>query len=268
MQPTTTGHNQTGAAVSPAGAEAMAEAVLLYSPPSEIDTFDSDEDRAVYIVDANSAGSIPPPATFKGALKTGMGKLMGDRPELLMDKIGERIAFERGGTRLYDALIVKYRATMITGEELPPIAEAVAANGEDPTPVQAMASEMPLQTLERIRAEELAHFHMLCAAMEQLGGDPTAMTPCANVISTASLGLIQVVTDPRTTMAQSLNAMLTAEMTDNAGWELLIQLAEQSGEDALAGQFLGALTEEALHLLVVRNWLMAMVVVDKHSALV
>ena len=47
---------------------------------------------------------------------------------------------------------------------------------------------------------------MLVQAMEQLGGDPTAQTPCADVTATASMGLIQVVTDPRTTLAQSLNA--------------------------------------------------------------
>jgi hypothetical protein len=35
--------------------------------------------------------------------------------------------------------------------------------------------------------------------------------------------------------------VLSAELTDNAGWELLIQLAEDAGETELAGRFLGAL---------------------------
>ncbi|MBA4263921.1 MAG: ferritin Dps family protein [Comamonadaceae bacterium] len=268
MQPTTTGSNRTGTAASPKGADAMAEAVLRYSPPSPIDTSASDEDRALYIAEADPVGSIPPPASVKGFVKTGVGKLMGDRPELLMDKIGERIAFERGGTRLYDALIVKYKAAMAAGTELPSLGEAVAANGEDPSPLLSFANESPLETLERIRGEELAHFHLLCEAMEQLGGDPTAMTPCANVIATASMGLMQVVTDPRTTLAQSLTAMHSAEMTDNAGWELLIQLTEQLGEDDLTGRFLAALTQEAQHELIVRTWLMALVAADETPALV
>src|SRR5690606_32315938 len=138
---------------------------------------------------------------------------------LLLDKIGERIAFERGGTRLYDALLVKAQAALAAGAELPTAAEALAANGEDVASLQGAPTESALQTLERIRNEELEHFHLLCEAMKQLGGDPTAMTPCADAVATASAGLMQVVTDPRTTLAQSLNAMLTAELTDNAGWE-------------------------------------------------
>jgi ferritin-like protein len=268
MQATITGTNRTGVATSADGAQAMADAVLRYSPPVQIDTAESDDDHAIYVVDADPIGSIPPPATIKGVLKSGVGKLMGERPEMLLDKIGERIAFERGGTRLYDALIAKYKATMASGEELPSLADAVAINGEDPTTLQAFQDEQPLDTLERIRNEELAHFHMLCEAMVKLGGDPTAMTPCADVSTTASQGLIQVVTDPRTTLAQCLNAILTAELTDNAGWELLIQLTEQSGDDELTGQFLGALSEESQHLLAVRNWLMALLAAEKTSVLV
>jgi hypothetical protein len=95
--------------------------------------------------------------------------------------------------------------------------------------------------------------------MQQMGGDPTAQTPCADSIATASMGLIQVLTDPRTTLAQCLNAILTAELTDNAGWELLITLAEDAGETELAGRFLGALAEEQEHLAIVRGWLTALV---------
>jgi hypothetical protein len=73
------------------------------------------------------------------------------------------------------------------------------------------------------------------------------------------MGLIQVLTDPRTTLAQSLNAILTAELTDNAGWELLAQLAEEAGESELTGKFLGALSQEQEHLLVIKAWLATLV---------
>ena len=119
--------------------------------------------------------------------------------------------------------------------------------------------ESPAQTLQRIRSEELAHFQLLCTAMTQLGGDPTAQTPCADVTATASMGIMQVLTDPRTTLAQCLNAILIAELADNAGWELLIQLAEQAGEPELAGRFLGALRQEQEHLVTIKSWLTALV---------
>lgn len=121
-----------------------------------------------------------------------------------------------------------------------------------------VGGESPLQTLQRIRGEELQHFRMLCEEVERMGGDPTSQTPCADVSATAAMGIVQVVTDPRTTLAQCLNAILTAEMTDNAGFELLITLAEQAGQDELAGKLLGALAQEQEHLAVIKGWLTAL----------
>jgi hypothetical protein len=95
--------------------------------------------------------------------------------------------------------------------------------------------------------------------MQELGGDPTAQTPCADVTGTASIGLLQVVTDPRTTLAQSLNAVLTAELTDNAGWELLSELAELAGQSQLSERFAEALAVEEQHLETVREWLRALI---------
>lgn len=45
---------------------------------------------------------------------------------------------------------------------------------------------------------------MLSEAIVDMGGDPTAQTPCADVSAVAAMGLIQVLTDPRTTLAQGL----------------------------------------------------------------
>jgi len=259
MEATISGINRTGAAASPAGAEAMAEAVAELSPPTDIDMSGSQAFHVRYINEADAVGSIPPPPSLKGMVRSGISRLKGGSPSIFMDKIGERIAFERGGTRLYEALITKYTALAVQeGEALMPAEEALALQDEGAEP-GAAAGESAQQTLERIRAEELEHFQMLVQAMEQLGGDPTAQTPCADVVATASMGLIQVLTDPRTTLAQSLNAMLTAELTDNAGWELLAQLAEEAGEAELTGKFLGALSQEQEHLRIVKAWLATLV---------
>jgi hypothetical protein len=96
--------------------------------------------------------------------------------------------------------------------------------------------------------------------VKELGGDPTAQTPCADVTGTASSGLLQVVTDPRTTLAQSLNAVLTAELTDNAGWELLGDIAERAGRKQLANPFAQALAVEEEHEAIIKQWLRALVI--------
>jgi hypothetical protein len=259
MEATTIGMNRTGTAMSPVDVQAMTAAADALSPAVPIDTAAADAERLTYINASETVGSIPPPASMKGVLKAGMAKMKGGTPSVFMDKIGERIAFERGGTRLYEALITKYQAVEAMGQEvlvpadrLPPVDGATAAPG-------SVAAESPLQTLLRIRNEELEHFRMLGVAMVKMGGDPTAQTPCADVQATASIGIMQVVTDPRTTLAQCLNAMLTAELTDNAGWELLVQLAEDAGETELAGRFLGALGQEQEHLAIVKGWLTMLV---------
>jgi hypothetical protein len=92
-----------------------------------------------------------------------------------------------------------------------------------------------------------------------MGGDPTAQTPCADVMAVASSGFMQVLNDPRTTLAQCLNAMLAVELADNAGWELLASLADEAGQSDLAGRFLAALGQEQLHLAIIKGWLTTIV---------
>lgn len=192
-------------------------------------------ERAAYVDQADRIGSVPVPATARGMLETVVGKAARKGPEVFVDLLGQRIAFERTGTRLYDALIAKVQA---------------AGPKQD--------KDM-LIDLHRIRDEEAAHFRMLCEAARSAGADPTAQTPCADTAAMASMGLIQVVTDPRTTVAQSLEAALTAELTDNAGWDLLIEVAGATGHKAMAQSFDTARAEEEEHLATIRRWLRACV---------
>jgi rubrerythrin len=260
MQATVPGMNRTGAAVSPEGTQAMTRAANELTPPMQIDTAASEAQRIVYINESAAVGSIPPPASLKGVVKTGVARLKGSNPSIFLDKMGERIAYERSGTRLYDALITKYQATsMMEGGMLPTVEELAARGAAAPAVISPIAGEDAAGTLERIRAEELQHFRMLCDAMQKLGGDPTAQTPCADVIGTASMGFLQVLTDPRTTLAQCLNTMLAVELTDNAAWELLIQLADDAGETELSGRFLAALSQEQQHLAIVKEWVCTLV---------
>jgi hypothetical protein len=260
MQATVPGMNRTGAAVSPEGTQAMTRAANELTPPMQIDTAASEAQRIVYINEAAAVGSIPPPPSLKGVVKTEVARLKGSNLSIFLDKLGERIAYERSGTRLYDALINKYQAvSMMKGGMLPTVEELAAKGGAAPIVISPVAGEDAAGTLERIRAEELQHFRLLCDAMQKLGGDPTAQTPCADVIGTASMGFMQVLTDPRTTLAQCLNTMLAVELTDNAAWELLIQLADDAGETELSGRFLAALSQEQQRLAIIKEWVTTLV---------
>jgi hypothetical protein len=259
MEATTVGRNRTGAAINPGEIKLMLQAVDDLSPQIPISTSPIEAERLKYIAEADSVGSIPPASLLKGSMKKGMAMLNGVSPNLFLDKIGERIAFERTGTRLYDALIAKYIALAEQGgEELPPLEDLPMELDEDADPVAVRGGETPLETLRRIREEEQGHFLMLCAVAGELGGDPTALTPCGDVTATATMGVMQVVTDPRTTLAQCLNAMMVAELADTASWELLGELAVHAGQSELAERFLAAFRAEEQHLAAVRAWLRAL----------
>lgn len=225
-----TGMNRTGVQMSPFDTAALERDIRSLMPPTSGDPAEIARLRSVYITDADQLGSVPPPGTVKGMMSTGAAALMGNEPQLLLDKLGERLAFERTGVRLYDALIDKVDALERAG-----------------------ASTVPLPILIQIREEEAQHFAQVAKAIQSLGGDPTVQTPCADLAGIESAGLLQAVTDPRTTVAQALHAVLIAEMADNNGWELLIALAEAQGHDPMAADFAAALDNERDHLRFVQE---------------
>lgn len=226
-----TGMNRTGVQMSPFNIAEMTSDIKSMMPEPRGDEQAIAQMRAAYISEADPIGSVPVPGTVKGAFTTGMSALTGNTPQLLIDKLGERLAFERTGTRLYDALINKVQTLQQDG-----------------------AATVPLEQLMQIRDEEASHFALVANTMLGMGADPTAQTPCADIAGVESMGLLKTVTDPRTTVVQSLHAILVAEMTDNNGWEMLIALAESQGHDAMAADFTTALQHEREHLQMVQSW--------------
>jgi hypothetical protein len=206
--------NQSGMLTAEDGGEKMMENIALTKPPRGDET-DLAKIRLQYAKHAEPVGTIPEP-TPPGIAA------------VLMDKLGERLAFERSGTRLYDALMVKCAADKSCG--------------------------VPAKELKHLRDEEAMHFALVGAAIQALGGDPTAQTPWADVAGVEGMGLMQVLTDPKTTVAQALHAILVAEMTDNAAWDELVELTGQAGNDDLVGRFAKARDEEQEHLEKVQGW--------------
>lgn len=223
------GPNRTGLQASPFHSKQMNDVVQTVTEEAA-DATALLEARLFSIREADTLGSIPPPKTMKGALKSGARMLTGDRPQAFIDKLAERLAFERGGTRLYDAVIAKF----------------IAHQGE--------LEEVTLQDLLEIRNEEASHAALVRACIEQLGADPTAQTPCADLAGVETGGFLQATSDPRTTLAQTLHAALAAELVDGAGWETLIAMAQSMDQDAMAERFRAALDHENEHLAKVRSW--------------
>lgn len=227
-----TGMNRTGLQMSPFDAGAMQSPVpTSMTPATPGDDTALAEMRSTYIANAEPLGSVPIPGTIRGAITTGVSALTGNHPQLLLDKLGKRLAFERTGTRLYDALITKFEA------------------------MQDESTSMTLADLQQIRQDEARHFAIVAEAIESVGGDPTSQTPCADLVGVESMGLMQAVCDPRTTIAQSLHAILVAELADQAGWEMLIALAQDQNQSAMVTDFKVALAEERTHLQRVQQWL-------------
>jgi bacterioferritin (cytochrome b1) len=205
----------------------MTQGAQAMEPSSEGGPETADAERAEYISEGFPIGSLPALSVADEANADNETASMA----LFLDKLSERLAFERMGTRLYDSLINK--------------CGTLDANSLDPS----------LADLQEIRDEEHQHFLMLNETITKLGGDATVQSPSADVAGVASYGIMQIVMDPRTSVSQCLQAILTAELTDNAGWAMLSDLARELGYTDLTEQFEEALNAEKRHLKNVQTWL-------------
>jgi rubrerythrin len=227
------GMNRTGIGTSPLLSKEMLEGTEEFLPPSDGDEREIARARGDYARDAEPIGSVPPPLTPRGMLKTAGQALKGESPTQFIDLLGARLAYERSGTRLYEALLSKFDA------------------------LGGFAGGPQRADLEQIVADEYRHFQLLDRTITRLGADPTVMTPSADLQATISKGAFEVVLDPRTGLAQCLEAILVVELADNECWDALLQLANNAGDDTAVEEFAAALVQEEEHLLKVRAWLAA-----------
>ncbi len=234
------GMNRTGVQMSPFSTADMQASMDKFAPPTDAERGDM-QIRLEYADASEGLGSVPPPGTLKGMVKSSVDLVTGKRPQVLVDKLGERLAFERAGVRLYDTLLVKCRSVpdLLTHDEV--------------------------QTLTLFRQQELEHLGLVTEAIKTLGADPTAQTPCADLVGVQGMGLVQAINDPRTSLLQSLAVVLNAELIDNAGWSMLIELARAAGHNDIADSFSVARNQEAQHLAQVRS-LVARLTLDDASA--
>jgi rubrerythrin len=227
------GMNRTGIGLSPILSSEMIDGSTAGTtvPSEQLGEIEIARVRSEYATQRQPLGSVPPPSSLKGAAKTAVDVLKGQQPTVLLDRLGDRLAFERTGVRLYEALLDKFEA--LETWEGGPLREELAA----------------------IQQDELRHFELLREAIESLGADPTAMTPAADASGVEAMGVLQVVLDPRTTLTQALHAILTVELVDNDSWRILIELCREMGHTELVSRMQAALRDEERHLFQVRSWL-------------
>ena len=144
-------------------------------PTSERDGKQIASRRARYLKEGLLIGSAP--IIISRSKTVGEEELSADadRMSVLLDKLGERLAFERQGTRLYEAFLQKLEAM--------PLASDSGPSRED---------------LRHIYDEELEHFKLLQKGITGLGADATVQTPSADIAGVLSHGVLQIVSDPRT----------------------------------------------------------------------
>lgn len=215
------GDNHTGITLHPEFAAEMIEGTNEFGPTSRGGAEGLAANRVRVAKESRPAATMPP------AKDVPLERLP------ILDKLGARLAFERAGVRLYQALISKH--------------DAFGTFRGGPTRAD----------LEQIRDEE--HRHVIAAQnlILRLGGDPTVVTPYANLQATASHGIVQVLTDPRTTLVECLEAIIVAELTDHESWDLLAKAVAPLGDKQAEAQIREAERVEQEHLTKVRSWLAA-----------
>jgi hypothetical protein len=239
---TRTGHNRTGIRTSPFDMQEL-EQIASKAPARAVEGLKASSMRREYMKQTDGFGSVPPPASLKGAAKTAIEAIQGHKPTVFIDRLGERLAFERAGVRAYEAVLTKFEAL----------------GSWDGGPTHDLLMEQ--------HDDELEHFRFLTDTIEGLGADPTAMTPSADLTALSAEGIFKVLADPRTTLPQALQGILMLEDADMEGWQLLIGLADGIGQDTLADRFREAHETEETHQARVREWLAKAVLADAHRDL-
>jgi bacterioferritin (cytochrome b1) len=153
--------------------------------------------------------------------------------EKLIDVLSERLAFERAGVKLYDTILAKLDAS-------PGAAEVSAFRDE----------------LQNYRDEEKEHEEWLEETIRGLGGDAAAKTELADLALRESVGIEQVVENDDL-LPHVIHALLAAELVDNSGWQLLVELADDADDREAREQFRKRLHEEEDHLLFARSAMLA-----------
>jgi bacterioferritin (cytochrome b1) len=140
----------------------------------------------------------------------------------LIDLLMERLAFERAAMGLYDVVIGRLR--------------------EEEPAVRRMLPQVEVQ-----RDQEAEHVDWLETQVRALGGNPEGMTGRSRLVARELSGVEEVVRDRGARIAELLHALLAFELSDAAGWRVLVALAERVSDEPARLAFDGRLRHEEAH---------------------
>jgi bacterioferritin (cytochrome b1) len=169
-----------------------------------------------------------------------MEKLASKNVAKVIDLLSERLAFERAGVKLYDTLLGRLRAS------------------DDP------ALKSLLGHVKEHREQEKEHEEWLEEQIRALGGDAHVPTEQSLLVQAESEGIERVMRRDEK-IAHDFHALLTAELADNAGWDLLVQIADEFGDSEAKREFKKRLHTEEQHLIFVRKTLLELIKKDVNA---
>jgi rubrerythrin len=142
---------------------------------------------------------------------------------LFVDKLCERLAIEEAAVKLYESILQRI---------------------EDPDVARR---------LERFQREEAQHRDLLAAYLDKLDISAEERdTPSARLARHEGEALLSLVAEAETA-SQLLQVVLTLELMDETGWELLINLGRDTGDDQLVATFERCLRDEKDQLRQIRG---------------
>ncbi|HZU85467.1 MAG TPA: hypothetical protein VE987_21195 [Polyangiaceae bacterium] len=147
----------------------------------------------------------------------------------VLDLLTARLAYERAGVKLYDRILEKMRAS----------------SNDD---VMRMERKMTQH-----RNEEKEHEEWLEEQIRAAGGDAHAESEMSRLEETEASGVEKIVLGDDAPLPRMFHALLVAELGDNAGWDLLVKLADEAGDYDAKRSFKRRLHEEEDHLVFVRR---------------
>lgn len=140
-----------------------------------------------------------------------------------LDLLSERLSYEREAVVFYDKILQVMRGSQDAG----------------------IGSMIP--RVQEHRDQEKEHEEWLEEQIRSLGGDAHGQTEHSLLAETESEGLKQVI-DNDFGLPHLFHALLQAELADNAGWQLLLELADYAGDDEAREEFRTRLHHENQHL--------------------
>jgi bacterioferritin (cytochrome b1) len=146
----------------------------------------------------------------------------------LVDLLTARLCYERTAAQLYDRIIAKLRAR------------------QDPDML------VMIPTLERHAEDEREHAQWLEDQIDDLidglGGDVQATSAMAELEARETRGITEIVYEEDGDTLHMFHALFAAELADHAGWDLLVQLADEAGDRTARRELRKRQLDEEAHL--------------------